>query len=72
MSRVLNVVTINLGQFASYLSPGFPELRNSPHELGHNRAVFPRERRPPAVGANSSGYLSKTDGEVHPNGIGNG
>lgn len=45
-------------QFALHLSPGFPELRDSPHELGHDRAVFPGERRPPAVGANSSRYLS--------------
>lgn len=61
-----------LANFASYFSPGFPELRDSPHELGHDRAVFPRQRRPPAVGANSSGYLSKRDPRVHPVGNGNG
>lgn len=64
------VANCRLSCISLSLSPGFPELSDSPHELGHDRAVFPRERlrmrMPPAVGANSSGYLSIESGQVHP------
>lgn len=40
-----------------FISPDFPELCGSPHELRDDCTVFPGERPPPAVGANSSGNL---------------